>query len=172
MKFLLVMPLQVLSCYIKTFLSLGLESSISRNARNFLSVECFYFLEYKKFFKVFASWNKTDFFEISTSQNIRKAFFWEKARARKFHSVKYKTIFNLRVRQFHFLKYKEFFNLGARRFHFMKYKKIFGVDFFHFFELRLIYALGSYFCKTFHRWCLTALNMPRVLHIPGFWICF
>ena len=58
---------------------LGLESSISWNVSffsgfflNFLSPDS-YFLKYKKFFRVFVSWNIMNFFGVFVFLNIRKA---------------------------------------------------------------------------------------------------
>ena len=130
---------------IRSFWSLGLANSISRNLKSFLRVGSFYF--------------------SSTQSCIPKLL-----TARKFHFRKYKKNFfgkNVRiffflvlrnffpniwkkyeVRKFHFLRYKKSFNPAARKFRFLKYKKFFWVDFFYFFELGLEIALGSPFYIT------------------------
>ena len=68
----------------RSFLSLGLESLISWNISfsewvHFSSLES-YFLRFKKFCRVSISWKITNFFWVSISQNITKAFFWENIR--------------------------------------------------------------------------------------------
>ena len=64
--------LQVLSCNIRGFLSLRLESSISRSIRHFFLSEFFYFSSLESYF---LKYKRNIRLESSTSGNIRKFSF-------------------------------------------------------------------------------------------------
>ena len=130
--------LQVLSWNLRSLLSLWLKSSVSCNIRHFFRVGFFHFLSsescFLKYKKVrFPEWNIGNFFGVSISQNIKKAFFWEN------------------IKNFVILEPESSISRNIRK----------CKNFFYFSSLGLKTALGSYFCKTFHRRCLTV-----------FWIWF
>ena len=107
-----------------------------------------YFLKYRKFLRVFVSWNIRSFFGVFVSWNMRKAFFWEEKwtflEVSLFSSIKRFSwdgfFLVLWVWKVHFLKYKKLFRVfllcNMRKFHFLKYKKsepeIFESESFHF----------------------------------------
>ena len=91
----------------KKVLSLGLETSISQNIRNFLRVDSFYFWAWKV-----SSWNIWKFCSLKYKKvpfpEIQQIFLG-------LHFQKYEKSFLPR-------KYEKFFNLGVKKFHFLKYK--------------------------------------------------
>ena len=112
---------------------MGIENPISIG--NFLRVDSFYFssseyyfLKYENFFQGF---------RFLKHKNFSRGGFFELG-SKIFHFQKYKKNFLLR-------KYRKLFNIKARKFHFLKYKEFFfGVDFFHFLNILLKSAPGSY----------------------------
>ena len=124
---------------------------------HFSSSSFLYFLKYQRNVRKFCLLKYKEFFRVSVSWNIRKAFLWENIRnfqikkIRKFHLSKYKEFSRGRFFLFFELglknsisqnirKDKKFFNIRARKFHFSKYKDFLGGrggggDFFLFFEL-------------------------------------
>ena len=127
-------------------------------ARKFLSLKykkifrlfCFYFLILESFFlkykKCFYGVPFMEIWEISFWKNVRNFF---NLIAEKFHSQKYKKIFQSNVGV---IKYKKLFNLRTRKFHFPKFKKIVFEkiwEIFLFFDLGLKSTLGS---PTYYHW--------------------
>ena len=117
---------------------------------HFLSSE-YYFLKYKKFFRVFVSWiskssvswNIRNFIGVFVFQNIRKAFFRENIR--HFLILVLESFISQNIR-----KYKNFFRVdfrNVRKAFLRKYQKFSQSEFFLFFELGLKGALGrSIYC--------------------------
>ena len=94
---------------IRSFLSLGLESFIFWNIRNFLTVFFFYFSSSESYFLKYKKVCR-----VSVSRNIRKSFIWENIR--------------------NFLKLEPESSISQN---IRKYKNFFQREFFSFFKLGL-----------------------------------
>ena len=102
--------LRVTPWNVRSFLSLGLKSSISWNLRSFFWASFFHFLSYKSS----VSWNirklrflkYMEFFRIFRFPTYKESFLLKKYKKyfQSFHFLKYKSSFLLR-------KYKKFFNI-------------------------------------------------------------
>ena len=157
---------------IRSFLSLGLESSTSRNIRNFLRVGSFYFSSLQSYF---LKYERNKRLKNSISGNVRK-FYYARVLNIPFPKYKKSSVFFLNIRdfskaEFFRKKYKKglesirnFIILGLESFISRIIRKTFweNKNFFYGKILRLVpkSVLGSYICKTFHSRCLTVI-----------WIC-
>ena len=115
--------LQILSSNIRSFLSLGLESSISPNIRNIIRVGLFHFLSVESYFL------KYKFFKVSVWWNLRKF------RLLKYNEVSQSFRFLKCKKSFILRKCKKFLNIRARKFHYPKYKDLFSRWSFYIFRV-------------------------------------
>ena len=81
-SFFVFQVLQITSWNIRICLSLGQESSISRNIRRFFRVGFVFIfgarkIPFPEIWESSISWNIEKFFGASVSQNMRKVFFWD-----------------------------------------------------------------------------------------------
>ena len=99
--------LQIPSSNIRSFLSLGLESSISPNIRKIIRVGLFQFLSVESYFL------KYKFFKVSVCllkyNEVSQSFRFLKCK-KSFILRKCKKFLNIRARKFHYPKYKDLFS--------------------------------------------------------------